>query len=973
MENKTKIPCPLVIFNRKISKLSAVEPTPKLLQTFNKIGDAFERLKNDESLDEKYETTYLPLQSYPIDLKYDDNLSEIEVKHIWGPFISFIDNDVILPRSKIYDVNIPYIMIDDMNKKKKIVNPINEIVADFKYLVLDQEKNNVKLVSDSSDDLSFINEFVIVIDYHVLFEKTKEAFYKDHCNAPRNNETKQPLKEEVLEIYKAMIKRSSLISVFKIVKNQYVKGLDSQYVCHLDGSCILSTNPILVIYFILTFGIKSFYYPKEFHAMYFFKFVKKFINRMVDEHERGEFPIQNYFIFLNSIEFDNHHNYQFGSWMPGTNMTYTTLNRIKYTINFKNSIIYNNIEAKFKEQKKLIKSGGSERKQKKINNQIKELERQIIIEIWNTCIYHSKQSSSGVSRIQNYECHYGEKHQDLNQQITEKTTLIIVLWKDIQSAKQQHVKPIIEEEKPQLVDDEDVVYPSCSSNEKIHQKEQKPKRSSPKKRDGVTISAENLEKGIVPPVIPQGNVNITGQLLDSIVNQIAEKTRRIIQDENEKLYEKIKKYIDHLRDDDIKSLNDSFSLIEVSTDHTPFAVAASSNGRPKRNIKPPEKYEDEQSDVSTDHDVEPESGDDRHISDLDDDEEEDNEASEDISSEDDSDDDLIEIEEKGKKPTVDIYIKPFEIYSEHNITSTKQNTMIITNHDIYRFIKEDCDDENMKRSEEEKKQMITDVLTCFMSICCLSKPNGVKVLPHGFVGVNLYIPFEYEEDMSFRKIVNGVKTDEYDIKLMTNFLNLRKQIYSNALDRKSINKMLNAISDPHLNALVKENTYEPTAMREIGFCDECRSNGDEKFKQKSLQYQEDMKAGRVGEDDPDYTPIMDYINYQDIKKTIPVPLPNMEFDREMEYCLNCNNCFHLNTRKGRKPYILISPNFEKLKPKTFEIVFPGLPKKHILSLIPLVKAGTQGSAFCSKSCEKSFNDYNMVLERFIDHIKKNIK
>lgn len=972
MENKTRIPAPLVIFNRQISKLSAIEPTPKLLQAFAKIDDAFKRLKNDEALDEKYETTYLPLQAYPIDLKYDDNLSAIDIKHIWGPFISFHDNDVILTRSKIYDVNIPHIMIDDMNSKKKNVNPINEIIKDFKYLVLEQEKNNVNLVRNSSDDLAFINEFVIVVDHHVLFEKTKEAFYKDHSKAPRNSDSKQPLKEDVLEIYKSMLNRTSHVSVFRILKNQYVKGLDSQYVCHLDGSCILSTNPILVIFFLLTFGVKSFFYPKEHQAMYFFKFVKKFINRMVDEHEKNEFPIQNYFIFLNSIDFDNRRNHTFESWTPGINMTYTTINRIKNVINFKSSKLYHDIEAKFKEQKKLIKSGGSKKKQREITNQIEALKREAILEEWNSCIYHSKQSSSGISRIKNYECYYGETYQDLNKQITEKTTLIIVTWKDIQLSKQQQVETI-EEQKPkeqnQLVDDDvDVVLPSCSSNDHIHQKKET-KTISPKKKDrGVTISAENLEKGVVPPVIPSGNVNITGQLLDSIVNQIAERTRRIIQDENEKLYEKIKKYIDNLHDDDIQSLNNSFSLIEVSTQHTPFAVAASSNERPKRNVKPPEKYADEQSDVSTDHDVEPESGDNRHISDLDDDEEEDGE-SEDLGSD---EDELITIEDE-KPANVEIYIKPFDIYSEHNITSTKQNTMIITNHDIYRFIKEDCDDENMKRSDEEKKQIITDVLTCFMSVCCLTKPNGVKVLPHGFVGINLYILFDYAEDTSFKKTVNGQKTDEYDVKLMTSFLNLRKQIYSNALDRRSINKMLNSISDPLLKELVKENTYDTITMRELGFCDECRMNGDEKFKQKSLQYQEDMKAGRVGDDDPDYTPIMDYINYQDIKKTIPGPLPVIEFDREMEYCLNCNNCFHLNSRNGRKAYILVSPNFEKLKSKTWEIAFPGLPKKHILSYVPLLTKCPQGSAFCSKACEKSFNDYNMKLERFIDHIKKNIK
>lgn len=973
--DKYQIRYPLVIFNaNQLKKISSSENHEDI--DFDALDHVYDDLKNENLEELAFINDLLALKAYPIDLCYDDNNTDVEkLKMIWNNRLTFLNDDKYMKRIKINGIDIPNIFIK--NDENTDNHMIDFIIANFTHFMKEQKSKNHKIVKDMRFRLSFINEYVIVLNHHAIYENTKMLFLDSYqkLSSEPFNESRQ---NNVFNGYRMMVNNLCRICIFRIIHK------NGEFFCYMDGTGIIAKNPICIFYFMLSFGVQSLYCGKKYQSNVV---LIDFINSIFDNFDVN-FNVESLktendlFYLVHSNDFDNNNRHEFINWEPSNNMTHTTLSRIKMIIDLTNSENYK------KYNELLSKLNTAQNSKSRNNNLISDLNDQIakirekFKEKWNSLLYSSYKTKNGTFKLEdNYEKFYEPPYyDDFDLQVKEKNAIIIVPNRYLLKFKDS--KPT-----------KKVSYPTCSSSEiHVEQNEkiltddpeedvqsvkiaEKPVLTKPSAQTGVKITMDDLKKGVAP-IVPSPSSNrsndtmqLNENLLKKIIQDIRHETKSIIQEENEKLFKRITEYIDRVIEDDINNIESTFSNIEISSENTPLGVMMSGNNAQKRQRKRPQRLIDEMSDLSTDHDdsSEEEEYDEDYAYSNDDDRTSEEETV--LLSSDDEDD-----KEVNNNKKVQIYIKPEDIYSKDNITSTKQNTMIITNHEIYKYIKEDCDDEDLKPSEEKRKSIITEILTCFMHFCCLSDRKGVTVLPHGFNGYNLYIPFYEADDETFLLEENGEKTDKYDINFMKKFLNLRKSIHANANDRTKINAMLDNIQDKELRLFMQELKYDSEMLRELGVCSKCRAEGDEEFKKKANQYNEDKKNGKIGkDDDPDFTPVRDYLNYQDIMLNLADPLPKVEFDDNMEYCFNCNNCFHFKTRNARKHYILISPNFEKIHKKTWQTIFNEFieEKTHILLEIPLiVSKDEKGVAFCSKECANSFKEFNDKFERFINFQSK---
>lgn len=1008
ISSKFKIEYPFVIYNASQIKRIA---SSNIIGDDDINFDDIDNLFNEVSIscDKEhlfFDNDVLPIKSYPICLGYnenDPNTNDLGPL-LWSDKLYFMNDDYILNRTMINGQYIPNLLIDDGNPKSN--NMLQFIVRKFQHVLNEQKDLKYKLVKDNNDPLSFFNDYVIILNHRAIYENTKVAFVESFEKA---------LKQKFSEIQQNNINLAYFFMIYNICQTCIFKMVekDGKLYCYMDGSSLISTNPIYILFFIFSFGVKSVYHGKKYQTGHIMRGFMKYVfdNFNICFDVEGLKTDRDLFYLLRANDFDNKNKHEFDNWEPHGNMTYTTLFRIKTIMNLHNDANYakyveiHDRRTLLEDSKETIKD--KDLQIKKLNQEIEECKSKMN-DKWNSFLYSKYTNTSVNFKIDNnYEIFKKPPYYDnLERQIKETESIIIIAHRYLLNLSS------CEETK-------NVVFPSCSSSE-IHSEKKKtvlmdddeeeavvvtPKKRQSKrniKSEGVKVTMDDLKKGKVP-VIPiaspsSSSMNrnndtmvLNENLLNRIIIDIEKRTRAIIQEENEKLFERVSAFVNNIIDNDINALKSAFSNIDISSDNTPAGVIMEQNIRKKRTRKQTKRLIDELSDLSTDHDDDLENDDDdSNYESLDDEDGEYTDDSDDIectivkdenqyiiddSDDSDSDDDDDDDQDIPDDKTVAIYIKPNEIYSKSDIKSTKQNTIIITNHEIYRYIKENCDEEKLKQSEETRKYLIVEILNCFMRFCCLSNRTGVTVIPHGFTGFNFYIPFDEEDDDTFFVIKNGEKTDEYDISFMKKYLELRKNIFSQANNRIAINTMLNNIQDKELRSFVQE-LKNPDLLRELGVCSKCRTDGEEEFKKKSDQYKIDRKKSDVDpNEDPNYTPMQDYLNYKDIMLHLADPLPKVEFDENMEYCFNCNNCFHYKSRNGRKRYILVSPNFEKLQKKTWKIIFSELLEKkvHILCDIPLVNPkgnNNQGVAFCSKECANSFKEYNEKFERFINFKSK---
>lgn len=993
MSSKFNIPCPTIVYSKEFLEICMPEDEDKCISRIIQIYQS-----NPNCFNNLFENDYFPLKTFPLQITFNNRIDVNNFIEIWGKYLSYIDDDDLLPRLQINDQKVPFITIftrnDEQETNSSKINDIISYVLDkFKFLIQEQKDKSIQLVKDLTSDVEFAKEYNIILNYKFIFNSTK-SFYTYAYSLILRDKFNEETRSKIENIYRTIVYNICHFLIFKIIPSS---SNYSENICLIDGTSILTDNPFIAVLFFICFSIRSFFYKKEYQpeeilTHFSQKYIDFFLNSFDIDRKDSEEP----FFLLHANEFDNKRNHNFEYWEPNQNMTVTTLYRIKSVLKLKSDHQFEQINRIIGEIRELE---CKQSKTKEDISQINEYRRSIesikssLLELWNQTTFSSyDDDATNFLHDKNYDLYIKDPKASILQQF-DKTNggVVIIRSSEIDAARATSIIPVQpksnaitqkilndddDDEEPEII--KKTSFPTCSSS-KLNFKDKKTT-----KKDVVKITPKDLESGKIS--LPKSsssnntNLNLTDSLLNTIIQRIEERIKIIVKEENEKLYTRFNDLLESYIENDLNNIQNAFSTISIGTDNTPLGLMLSAaKRRSKRDRKQTQRLIDDMPDLSTDHDEDDDTTEGK--SDEEDIEQSDqsySDGDEDDNNEESDDPNLIDEEEviqliktqNNAKPVITTkkikpYLNPDDIYSKDNILTIRKSTLIIQNYNVYDFIKADIDEEKISVAEEKKKMLIIESLTCLMKSLCLSNSSGCTVIPHGFMGINFYVAFDEEDDNTFKI---DEDSDQYNIDLMLQFAALREFIFNNQHDRIAVNRYIDNLKNSKLQSFIESITYQEDLLREIGLCSECRSLGDTTFKEKSDQYIQDTESGKIPKEDPDYSPFMDYQNYIDIKSNLPEPFPKVEFDESMEYCLNCNNGFHFKTRKGRKRYILLTPQFSHLKDKTWRLMFENdyQTKLDIVCEIPLVDSqNNNGEAFCGRECSQRFKDYNLKLRRFI--------
>lgn len=954
-QQKTILAFPLVSYSQRIAKLAS-NYSPNNVALIRAINKASEAMTNILSENKKMmcENNDLILRKYPIQLDFLETMSANDIEY-WKDYIIIVNDDSIVPRIKIADVDIPYILIHEHTPEKRkrpnqlsLSDTINYISL-FKKHIENTNKGYELIETSIGHDVTndIIDEFSIVVNPKLVSERFTDVMYEtlwtnSVANRDRISSQKEILKKDIKESFE----RICSFCVFKICKNKHVDNTDIHRVCYLDGTCLLSSNPLMIIFFLFAFGIRSFITRNEHNKLWVFNSLQKCIEKM--KEEELEFPVTNYFSIIRSPPIaEIPAKFVIEGWKQPFNPTYITLNRCNEVI------LYNAFK----------KTATSEEIAAKRNE---------IYGKWNGIVfYRIIDGKTTMSIHRNYNEILDALTDDFTSQCDSKhKSMCVIAFTPKQISNMPMINPIVVngEISPMPIKQEPKKKTTLIDDEP--EEDIKPQPAIPVSSSSDRILDNNNSNNYTFSARPTQQFTLTKTMMDDFMSRIEKMITTVVQKEVEKLRqeivsskESIIREFSLMREKDFQDIlaefND-FGVIQEESEEKGLLDDSEEEDDPNEFLQQLITSSSKKM-ISKRTAREPE------------------ESSSEESEEDEPDSEVLLDEEKHKteinalienKMCTRMTIEPSKIHSKYPLDITNYPVMVINSYDIFDALlpqkkedkvnsDDDCED---AEDGESKRDIIKDIVVCRMDKKCATDEVGELTIPHGLIGYNICIDYACKEDKHLFLLPNSLK---YDLNKLQLLLSLYNEVVSNSKNRIKLVKIIDTyLTEDKLGEAI--DTFPNRCG--ISICRKCYRR-DDKFVTKAEEYK--VKAAKSKRNIELINDVMYLDIYHDIKKHIPQPLKEGEFDPTMEYCMNCNMGFHWKQRDGRKPYIQLVEDISKMAKQTRKVHYESINFHDftILLEIPLVLT-PQGSAFCCTDCEDYFKKRITNLKRFITNQTK---
>jgi hypothetical protein len=964
---------PLVTYSPRLANLAhnCNIRSPAILASIGKAIGVVEKLTHEHQ-DGMRENKILPLRKYPIQLDYADTISANDIEY-WNNHLLIVDHDNICQRVVIptvvkdpktkemitVDVPLPFIFIHTHSAKPKAGSRplLNETVKKVQHfsLVMEQQHPGFKMFDvPNSHDVTdvLVKEIAIVLDHEKISNDFVNIFYETlYARAPDDQKEKVfNAKERTLNDFRGYIERICEFCVFKICKNPYSDGVDMPRVCYIDGTCVLTSNPLLAVFFLISFGLRSFANNNSFTPKWTFAAISNCINTMYKREKAN--PIQSYFKFIRSPPLKGiPKRFVIENWRFGVNPTYTTLNRCNEIINFET--LYAN-----KGQGVINESIQRSWYQLVFYKLVNDAEEMFLHENFNglfetECFDPSTQRTPRIQKqktpvmyIMAFEWH--------NVLDTSSIQITVSLRDD------EVIEPIETKIVPPVVDDPPVVelkeLPSPPIKKEIVETPTK------KQRTPAASPVENVQKEMLPsfnqPVISKA-------MMDVFLAQIRSIVKEEITIMKAEVVESLQAQLVESREKTSLAIRQAFPDVEIEKGPNMIEKLVMQRlTAPNRNAKRIVRNHKVILDTTDESEIDLESSDES---------EEGEEENEESSDEDNSDEETHErLEEYYQKYVCsEMTIRSNMIHSAHPLSIVDQPVLIVSTSDL--FLAQDIPafgkgikyDDKLPPQELKyvRFKYLQDVIRCRMATKCVTGELDEFVSPVGPIGYRINVDFINHKAFLDPVWPELLDKPNYDLESLNALLGLRRIIFDNDKDRKFV---LSEIVDHAQNYRAIADSIQEFEIEhhESIICEHCY-DGEATFIDRSKK-----RMKKVAQSNND---VMFLTAYQDIKKNAPPRIDDRMFDHTMEACMQCYNGFHWQDRKGRKPYILLTDQFDHLKELTKTIcfkdpkIYAGFP---VLLEIALITDEPDGVVFCSDVCKREFAKETKRLESFIKKEEK---
>jgi len=851
----------------------------------------------------------LPLRKCPIELDFLETLSTNDIEY-WKNYIIMTNDDSIERRIRIGSTDIPYILVHEHSPEKRkrsnqmaLSNIISSIIS-FKNDIEKKETGYSMIEVPESDRIedNVIDEFAIIVDPHMMSGRFVDVMYETlWTNSVAHRETISKQKDFLKRELKENLERICSFCVFKISKKHHTDGTDKHRVCYLDGTCILTTNPILTVFFIFAFGIRSFINKNDHNKLWVFNSIEKCIQKMKDEED--SFPITNYFSIIRSPPIKEIPNrFIISGWYLPFNPTYITLNR------WNEVIAYDNVK----------KTGTDEEIAEK---------REEVFSKWNMTVFYRMIDEKQTMCIhRNYNDILSENSDDFSKQRDFKhDSMCIIAFYYNQIAKQQtngHNVPV-----------------SSSSNTHFDV-------SSPTR-----------------PVQKPQQVTLPQVMIDEFFTRIEKMITTIVQREVGKLREEmgvVKTDIIHafdiMRDKDVGDIIEEFNDFGVMTEKIPeekgllddeyeidlspaSSSSRSSSGR-KRIIR------SESDEGSSEELVE---------------EEDPDEVLLDTSIEKNLTETLI-TKRFSKTMTIrseDIHSDNALNVFKSSVMIITNNDIFTTLLPPKKEDKVEFDDESSEAENNEKRrEIIEDIIACRMHTKCATDSLNELTVPTGLIGYDICIDYTSKDDKHHFLQPNSVR---YNISMLQTLLSMYQDIVSNSKNRYEINRLLKGYLTP---AKLGKAIDEYPNRCAISICNKCYRRED-KFIKKADEYESRAANSKRAKDPINDVMYLEIYRDIKSHIPPPLPLDHFDPKMEVCFNCNLGFYWKsANGRKKYIRLSEDISKMSKQTRDVHYSKIP-FHDALIFLEIPIVIGAPNGSAFCSKECETYFKKRITKLKKFI--------
>lgn len=993
MKRRTHIPYPLTIIHKTFSNILSAKLSTSSSDDSVDYLNIFEQEKELFSADHpvSYTASAFPLRNYPIVISYDPKISIAEISKLWSQYCclkapSFLKE--FLPSYNVKSKALPYILIHDSENETNIDSTsINNFINGF--IQLNTTSGGI-FKNNDGDTLKYLsNNYCIVLDHKSIVNHYRDVFvnfFESNTDSKLQTNQKQQLINQFTEIIKKICKTL----IFRFLPDSKKVSISKK--CNLfiiDGTSIITSNPLLCVFFFYAFAPHSFC-SKPHNSISTFKAINHCVNHYIAK--KNGFDITEYFITVKSHALpDDNVNYTYGSFKCPLKMTYTLQNRLKQVMSLNETdnrdfiTDRNNYDKLKKLDKNLLNQ-----QQNTFLNKFQTKKRNISKE-WNSSFFLN---DDGIpKRITDFMHYYYDSftkdHENaLSNQLRSNQCFYLFDWKYMHEyitfKKSTTVKP----KKPEI------------KKEEITTTKPKPKT--------IVKKEDNTEKDLKSELFKyiDDRFKVMEKNIIDIISKGFESQKSIIEHE-------IRSNIERIQSQEIQELMANFSNIElVDNNDLEDEIVSEHRKTSKRSIQKMTNYsEKSDSEDFNDMDVYHEKFGDltKDYSDNDEESEEYDEESEYEEYDEDTDEGSVDLEDsssdddrkkpkksakqkqvivKTEKTNLNTKIKTENdskkpgrkkkansiesffstnsediaknIYSKYPVNTKDYKTIILNNIDLY-FLKifDPYNPPHKNATMSPKKiEFILPLLSCAIgSQYCLGK--NVLVIPTGYIGYELYMNAFNNEDeqnpfLSF--IDNNTDHPVWNTLLLRDYLELRKIISSQKSKRIQLNTQFFSFLDthPHLKTLIRNYPDNHDYL----ICQFCRKNGDFTF-----------TTSRCNVENPWYDSETNNEIFKCLQSISPSPISNDYFSLTTEWCFNCNNGFYSNDSKGRPTQFCFSPCFEKIPSHILQELYSNPENRiNILLNIPIVSS-KGGSAFCSKECAAQFSAYNKKLETKLNELK----
>ncbi len=984
---------PIALYTNRLANLAhnCNGKAPGLLLSLSKAIDAFNTLMETNPCS-FHENAELQFRRYPIQLDYSQDISSHDIAY-WQEYISLVDNDKVLPRMEINGVKIPSIMLHPHTPAKRDTPnqiALTETVKKLQMFArhIEHQNEDYKMVDCKSIERDYINdliaEFAIVLDHRKISKDYVETIYASVLESAEGKRRESVIanKERLINGFKSYIERICNFCVFKICKNIYTDCFDMPRVCYVDGTSLLTSNPLLMVFFLLAFGIRSFNTTGNQNEHWVFYSISTCIEKMKQDEKKKS--ITDYFQFVRSPAMKTiPERFVMPNYKLPVNPTYTTLNRCNEVVNYKTLW---------------------DLKVKKCNNNQEKLLalRAEMNGSWYMTVFLKNINGTDAMTIHpNFMTVLKGECGDLKDQFiikpSNKTGSIIAFnWQNIIDVVS---KPVVislpddsesvpvnkgKKKKPSSTLSDDVLDDDTPSPTIINA-EPKEKTVKPPPKPPRPPTPDLIDDIIAPiqvttpPQIPTPKTNDNGptkqqfSIPQAFMDNLLAQFRVIVREE---IANTVREQMDKAKADIIESIGEQLVAMQVKQAHniineiggfgvnvTPKPVR--STFKRERTVFDEEDEEllpidnfcddDDVCEITPFKAVETTKQDD----------------SDDDSDSTDEDDVNVEIEELYTKYLCQkATISSDLIHSRHPLNLCETQVMFVSNYDVYMATQppaaqKEIGFEDDLTADEVKyifMDYVRDITSCHMYAKCATDEPNEHVSPIGPIGYCINVDYEHMEAFLDPNQPYLLKRNNYNLDALDALLSLREAIAKHPRNRVAAMKVINDYAHEH--DVISKTIEVFNVDHESFICDECYTR-DDIFLERQRVFESTNAKHKVKKAADDDTAYLDI--YNDIKANAPPPFDEDEFDTKKETCFNCNGGFHWKDRRGRKPYVLITDQFDKLKPKTLAIHYkdPPIFKFPVLLKIKLIDDAPNGVIFCSKECEKEFDKETKKLKKLI--------